>query len=111
MQSKNGVTPVILQFSTLTPLLFQQKSSEFITESFMVRLEQFLQALTLFILQLIMSILSQYHIEALEFASNMVLYNVTLWQCHIVYFRIILESSIVILRHSLKALSPCSIPS
>ena len=89
MQSKNGVTLVILVFSTLTPLLFQQKSSEFITESFMVRLEQFLQALTLFILQLIISILSQYHIEALEFASNIVLYKVTLWQCHIVYFRII----------------------
>ena len=76
--SKRGVTPVILQLIILTPSHFHPKSSELIILFFIVRLVQFLQALTLFILQSVISILSQYHIEALELASKIVLYNVIL---------------------------------
>ena len=71
-QSKNDVTPLNLQLIILTPLHFHPKFSEFIMQSFKVRLEQFLQALILLILQLIISIFSQYHIDESEFTSKVV---------------------------------------
>ena len=80
--SKNCETPFILQLITLTPSHFQPKSSEFIMQSFNIRFEQFLHALTPLILQLTISIFWQYHIDDLEFASKIVLHKVILWQCH-----------------------------
>ena len=112
-QSSNGVTvaPLILQFINLILSHFQAKSSDSIIESLITKFVQFLQALTLYMLQFVNSILLQYQIDALEVASKIVFNILIFVQCQMVYFKIIFVSSIVIFRHSLKALSPCSIPS